>query len=270
MKPKVNTVLVTGGSSGIGAATALLLAEKGMKVYAASRSGRAPEKEGIIPIVMDVNDPDSVRKALDGILSREASLDALVSCAGNGVGGDIETSSDEEVKYQFETNFFGLDKVVRACLPHFRGQGRGRIVTISSVAGFFPIPYQAYYSASKAAVLLYAKALRLEVRPFGLQCSCILPGDVKTGFTSARKMTAASDDPSSPYHDQVAKSIAKMAKDEQNGMPPKVIARAVLRQLRRRRMRTVCVPRFGYKALYVLGNILPESIIQRILSILYQ
>ena len=219
---------------------------------------------------MDVNDPVSIKAALEQVLDGDSALDALVSCAGNGIGGDIETTSDEEVKYQFETNFFGLDKVVRACLPIFREQGHGRIVTISSVAGFFPIPYQAYYSASKAAVTMYTKALRLETMPFGIQCGSILPGDVKTGFTSARKMTRGSQDPASPYFSQVGKSIAKMARDEQAGMKPEVIAKAVLKQLTRKRMTTVCVPRLDYKALYFLGNILPESFIQKILSILYQ
>lgn len=270
MEGYTRTALVTGGSSGIGAATAEILAGAGIRVYAASRSGKAPGREGVIPVTMDVNDPVSIKSALEHILAGDGTLDALVCCAGNGIGGDIETTSDEEVKYQFETNFFGLDKVVRACLPIFRRQGRGRIVTISSVAGFFPIPYQAYYSASKAAVTIYTKALRLEARPFGIQCCCILPGDVKTGFTSARKMTEGSQDPSSPYFSMVGESIAKMARDEQAGMKPEVIAKAVLKQLNRKRMKTVCVPRIDYKVLYLLGNIFPESFIQKVLSLLYQ
>ena len=265
-RKKVEVVLLTGGSSGIGAATSLMLASAGMKVYAASRSGRAPSHPLIVPVGLDVNDEEATRALVEEIVSREGHLDAVVANAGNGIAGPIENTSDEEVRYQFETCFFGSTKTIRSVLPQMRRQGYGRIVTVSSVAGFIPIPYQAIYSSAKAALLILTQALSLEVAPFGIQCGSVLPGDTKTGFTSARKKIA-SVDPS--YEKTFTESVGKMEKDEQNGMPPEAIARAILRQLQRRRMKPSVTPGFTYKAIRVLEKIVPEKLMLWIVSLLY-
>ena len=160
MKP-AQIVLLTGGSSGIGAATAWMLAQAGMTVYATSRSGKAPEHERIIPLVMDVNDAQAVENTVSRILSEQGRLDAVVCNAGNGMAGAAEDTSIDEIRYQFETCFYGAVKVIDACLPVFRRQGYGRILTVTSVAAFIPIPYQAFYSSVKAALLMYTKALSL-------------------------------------------------------------------------------------------------------------
>ena len=137
-------VLLTGGSSGIGAAAALMLARSGMTVYAASRSGKAPEHPLIVPVVMDVNDEKAVGDTVDRIVAEQGRLDAVVCNAGNGIAGAVEDTSVDEVRYQFETCFFGVVKTVGACLPVFRRQGHGRIITVSSVAAVIPIPYQTF------------------------------------------------------------------------------------------------------------------------------
>ena len=266
MKP-AEIVLLTGGSSGIGAAAARMLAEAGMTVYPASRSGRAPQHERIIPLVMDVNDQTAVVLAVNRILQEQGRLDAVVCNAGNGIAGAAEDTSIEEIRYQFETCFYGAVRVIDACLPEFRRQGQGRILTVSSVAAFIPIPYQAFYSSAKAALLMYTKALSLEVKPFGIQCCSILPGDTKTGFTGARKYTARAKE--GAYAETMARSVAKMEKDEQNGMSPDVIARAILRQLKRRRMRLHVTPRLDYKAIEILSRLLPERLVMWIVSLLY-
>lgn len=271
MKVQCRTILVTGGSSGIGAAACIMLSEAGMTVYAASRSGRSPRPEdpGIIPICMDVNDPGSVSKAIESIKSQKGSLDAIVCCAGNGIGGAIEDTSPEEARYQFETNFFGTDNCIKAVLPLFREQGQGRIITVTSVAGFIPIPYQGYYSAVKAALDMYMKALAIECRRFGIQCCSVMPGDVKTGFTSARKRTRGSENPDSPYYVHASRSISKMERDEQGGMPPERIARAIRRQLGRRHMKFTVVPRLDYSAIRVLERLLPTRILLWAVGLIY-
>lgn len=273
MGRKVHTVLLTGGSSGIGAETARLIAAAGMKVYAASRRGTVPAEcascGNIVPIVMDVNSDGSVNAAVEQIIAAEGRIDAVVCNAGNGIAGAVEDTDVEEAKYQFETCFFGAHRVIRAVLPHMREAGFGRIVTVSSVAAVVPIPYQTFYSSVKAALLIYTKSLSLEVKGFGIQCCSILPGDTKTGFTSARKSTRQAEDAAGPYYATFKKSVGRMEHDEQNGMPASRIAGAVVRQLQRRRMRPTVTPRIDYKAVTFLIRILPTRLMLWLVGKIY-
>ena len=267
----VKTVLVTGGSSGIGAATARLLCDAGMTVYAASRSGRAPEGYSgkIIPVVMDVNDEAAIAAVVGRIIEEQGSLDAVVCNAGNGIAGPIEETSIEEVEAQFQTTFYGVVKTMDACLPIFRHQGRGRIVTVSSVAAVAPLPYQGYYSAVKAGILNLTKALAIETRRFGIQCCCVMPGDVRTGFTKARKVAARAADKDSPYYEYSMRGIAAMAKDEMGGLKPEAIGKAILRQLRKRRMNPEVTPTALYSLLVWAIRRFPQSLVLKVLEKMY-
>ncbi len=274
-----NIILLTGGSSGIGAATAILLAQEGCRVYAGSRRGSLPEgisekdmsgwKGHIRAIALDVNNESSLEKAVKDIVEKEGRLDVLVCNAGNGIAGAIENTSETEAKYQFETCFFGAVKSIQACLPVFRTQGHGKIITITSVAAVIPLPYQAFYSAVKAALLSLTQSLSLELKPYHIQCCSILPGDTKTGFTAARQYTKAAQERDSPYYHNMMASVRKMEKDEQNGMSPLMIAKAVLRQVRRRRMSVSVTPRFDYWAIGLLVRLLPRRIVLWIVGLLY-
>lgn len=256
-------VLVTGASSGIGLETARQLMQQGACVYAASRSGgETPEADNgggeIIPVKMDVNRAEDLQNVLNRICNEQGRLDAVICNAGNGLAGAVEDTSEEEIRYQMETNFFGTMKTIQACLPIFRQQGQGKIIVTSSIAALVPIPYQAFYSASKAAALLSLQALSMEVKPFGIQCCAVLPGDTRTGFTSARRFAAQSQDTASPYSTRLAKSIGKMERDERNGMSAAFIARAMVRQLTRRRMKPVVVPGLQYKLICLALRIVPN------------
>lgn len=273
MKKKVEIVLITGGSSGIGAETAKVLAMAGMKVYAGSRRGTAPDdcdcSENIIPLVMDVNDEQSVESAVNCIIEKEGHIDALISNAGNGIAGPIEQTTIEEGKYQFETCFWGMHRTIRAVLPYMRSNKFGRIITVSSVAAVVPIPYQAFYSSVKSAVLTYSKALSIELKPFGIQCCSVLPGDTKTGFTASRKMIKSASDTTSPYYEISQRSVARMEHDEQSGMPAARIGNAILRQLRSRRMTITSTPRIDYYAAVSLSGFLPDRFILWVVGKLY-
>ena len=273
MSRKVQVVLLSGGSSGIGAETARLLAEAGYTVYAGSRRGTVSEQcsalKNVIPVVLDVNDQESVAKVVAAVIAKEGHIDAVVCNAGNGIAGAVEQTTVDEAKYQFETCFFGAHRLIREVLPHMRSQQFGRIITVSSVAAVVPIPYQTFYSSAKAAVLIYTKALSLEVKGFGIQCCSILPGDTKTGFTSARKTTAESDDKDSVYYDVFKKSVGRMEHDEQNGMPASKIAKAIVGQLGKRRMAATVTPRIDYKAINFLVRILPTKLMLWIVGKLY-
>ncbi|MBQ9410187.1 MAG: SDR family oxidoreductase [Bacteroidales bacterium] len=260
-------VLITGGSSGIGAATAKLLANAGMKVYSGSRRGTSPvEHPSIVPITLDVNDESSLEAAVESILKAEGKLDAVVCNAGNGIYGPVEYTTVEDARAQFETCFFGCVKTIRACLPVFRKQGHGRIITVSSVMAVLQLPFQVYYSAAKAAMLALTEGLRMELKGSGIQCCSILPGDVATGFTSARKNTTPKG---TPYDTAVAKNLSKIEKDELGGMKPEVIGKAILKQLRKKKMAVRVIPRIDYKAVGLLTRILPESWKLALINALY-
>lgn len=273
METKVKTVLVTGGSGGIGAATARLLCDAGMTVYAASRSGKAPEgysqNGNMIPVVMDVNDAQAIAEVVDMIVTERGRLDAVVCNAGNGMAGPIEETSIEEIETQYSTTFYGVVKTVQACMPMFRRQGHGRVVTVSSVAALAPLPYQGYYSCVKAGILQLTKALAIEAKDFGVQCCVVMPGDVRTGFTKARRVAEKAQRDDSPYCGGTVKALAAMAKDEREGMKPEVIGNAILKQLRRRRMKPEVTPTFLYSLLVFAIRRLPQWLVLKVIGWMY-
>lgn len=267
---EVKVVLVTGGSSGIGAATAHLLAGAGFTVYAGSRRGTIDKpQEGIIPVKLDVNDAAMTEAVVADILAREGHLDAVVCNAGNGIYGPVEGTTEEEARSQFQTTFFGSLKTIGACLPVFRRQGSGRIVTVASVMSILPLPYQVFYSAAKAALLSLTEGLAMELAGTGIQCCCILPGDVSTGFTQARKLNAAAQKPDSPYKEKMEKNLRKIEKDETGGMAPEVIGRSILHQLGKKHMRIRVIPRIDYGLVGFVVRICPANLRLKLINLLY-
>ena len=130
-------------------------------------------------------------------------------------------------------------------------------MTITSVMAILQLPYQGFYSAAKAALLSLSESLSMELRGSGIQCCSVLPGDVATGFTAARKFTAASQEPDCPYHWQ--ENLAQIEQDERGGMKPEVIGRAILRQLQRRKMAVRVIPRADYRLVGLAVRLLPEG-----------
>ena len=269
-----NIVLLTGGSAGIGRATAEYLMKQGYTVYAASRRGSEniedPFSGGrIIGICADVTDKRSLDNAVSRIIEEQGELSAVICNAGNGIAGAIEDTSLEEARYQMETNFFGVFNTVQACLPTFRDQKHGKIVAISSVAAVAPIPFQGFYSASKSAIMLLMQSLSMEMKPYNVKCTCILPGDVKTDFTASRKYTEASKLPGSAYTDAMQVAVQTMEKDEQNGMKPLVIAKAIYKVLKKENPKPVVVPHITYKLLYLLIKLVPTRLKIWVISKMY-
>lgn len=150
----MKTALVTGGSSGIGRSTAAALKNAGFAVYEFSR--RNVPQDGIKHISVDVTDENAVQKAVGEILSEAGKLDVVVNCAGFGISGAVEFTPLDQAKAQFEVNFFGTVNVNKAVLASMREAGKGHIINISSVAAVAHIPFQAFYSASKAAISSYS------------------------------------------------------------------------------------------------------------------
>ncbi|MFD1721351.1 SDR family NAD(P)-dependent oxidoreductase [Amnibacterium endophyticum] len=175
-------VLVTGTSSGIGAATRAELAARGWRAFGSSRHADGSDPD---VLRLDVTDEASVREAVAGLIARTGRLDALVSNAGVDLTGAIEETSTAEAEALFATNVFGMHRVVREALPHLRAGG-GRIVVVGSMGGLVPAPYEGFYAATKHAVEAYTETLRFEVRPHGVTASVVEPGFVRTDLRAAR------------------------------------------------------------------------------------
>jgi len=175
--------IVTGASSGIGEASAQRLAAAGYKVYGTSRRGAQAGGQAFEMLPLDVTSDSSVESLVGEVMRREGRIDLLVNNAGFGVApGGAEESSIEQARAIFETNFFGLIRMTRAVLPHMREQRSGRIINMSSVLGFLPMPYGALYAATKHAVEGYSESLDHELRTRGIRVSVIEPAYTKTPF----------------------------------------------------------------------------------------
>ncbi|WP_082552196.1 oxidoreductase [Massilia sp. Root351] len=177
--------IVTGASSGIGQAAAERLARAGYKVYGTSRRGAQgmQGRRGFEMLALDVTSDESVQAAVSQVLQREGRIDLLVNNAGFGVApAAAQESSMRLAQSLFDTNFFGMVRMVRAVLPHMRQRGSGRIINISSVLGFVPMPYMALYSASKHAMEGYSESLDQELRTQGIRVSLVQPAYINSGF----------------------------------------------------------------------------------------
>ncbi len=179
---------------------------------------------------MDVDDDESVADGIGTVLSEHGRIDAVITAAGWGLAGPVETTPIEQAKAQLETNFWGTVRVVREVLPVMRGQGRGRVVLVGSLGGLVGLPFQAYYSASKYALEGFAEALAYEVSPFGIAVTLLEPGNAATDFTAQRRRHDPAD-ADSPYAGPNASAVATMEQDERNGMPAVQVAAAVERIL---------------------------------------
>ena len=252
-------ILVTGASSGIGAQCAQALAAAGHSVLAASRRGLAPP--GCEPLVMDVDDDASVTRGI----ATAGPLDAVVLCAGWGLAGAVEDTPIAEARAQLETNFFGAHRVAHAVLPAMRVRGACRIVVVSSLAASVPLPYQALYSASKAALSNYAEALRLELAPFGVHVCCIEPGNFRTGFTGSRRRASGWTE-ASAHHASARASLEWMERDELRAPPPDAVVRRVVAVLAAPRpaLRHVVVAQAFERLGAWLRVLLPQRLYERL------
>src|SRR5215468_9242030 len=227
-------VLVTGASSGIGAAAAALLARRGFAVYGASRRAPAGDAPGVRWVEMDVRDDASVAAAVGRVLAGPDPLEGVVCNAGNGIFGSVEEVSIELAREQFETNFFGTLRTLRAVLPPLRRAGHGRVVVVGSLAGRAPIPFQAHYSASKAALDALVLALRNELDGSGVFASLVEPGDVATPFNDAMRW----GDPAESAYGERARRVERVVRESLPRAPgPEGVARAIHRALTARRPR---------------------------------
>lgn len=263
-------IIITGGSSGIGRALALRFSAEGDTVYEISRSGADVfSQEGTLllrHITADVTRPETLEEAYRHIFEREGRIDILVNNAGFGISGAVEFTEHADAKREFDVNFFGAVHSVKAALPYMRKGGEKTIVNVSSVAAIFAIPFQSFYSASKAALNAYTLALRSELKPFGFRVSAVLPGDVRTGFTAVRKKNEMGEE---LYGDRIEKAVASMEHDEETGLEPEEVASVIFRQANRKSPSPLKTAGVKYKAACFLGKILPARLSNWLVGKLY-
>ncbi len=226
-------VLVTGASSGIGRATAAILAEAGFKVYGSARSPAQVEGiAGVTMLPLDVREDASVRDCMARVEQESGPVDALVNNAGVTLFGACEEISMEEAKALFETNFFGVVRMTHAVLPHMRARRRGSIVNIGSIAGFLPTPFETYYGAAKHAIEGYSESLSYEVGPFGISVSIVEPGFIRTSMDRNFAAARVQIDDYRAFRNTVVESTNASIR---KGADPSVVGQIVLRALKARR-----------------------------------
>ena len=264
MHDSQKVAVVTGGSSGIGKATALSLMQKCCTVYELSRRDNPPQ--GVNHLTADVTNEEQVQAAIESIIAREGHIDILVNNAGFGISGAAEMTKSSDAHAQLELNLYGTDNVTRAVLPHMRAQNSGRIVCVSSIAGILPIPFQLWYSVSKAAIAAYTLALQNEIRSFGITVCAVLPGDIATGFTDAREKSDSGND---VYGGRIGRSVAVMEKDERGGMSPDKAGSYIAKLAMKQHSRPLKAIGFSYKAVAVLSKLLPRRLSNYIVGKIY-
>lgn len=259
-----NVAVITGGSSGIGKSTAELFARKGYSVYELSRTGKS--ENGVIHITADITKPEDVRTAMKEVYDREGRIDILINNAGMGISGAVEFTEIEQAHRIFDVNFFGVFLCCREALPYLRMTQGSRIINLSSVAAQISIPFQAFYSATKAAVNSLTLALSNEVRPFAIKVSAVMPGDVHTGFTAAREKNEEGNE---LYGDAIRRAVSAMEKDELSGMTPDYIASLIYRISQKKNPKVLYVAGSKYRLFTFLIKILPANFCNRLVGKIY-
>ena len=260
-----NVIIVTGASRGIGRAAAALFQKKGFIVYALSRT--RCDLEGVNPIICDVTDGVKLKNAIEGVFKAEKRIDVLVNNAGGGISGAVEKTALEDARRLFDLNFFAYFEAIKYAVPFMRAGKSGKIINVGSVAGTMHFPFQAFYSASKAAVEALSNSLRGELDPFNIKVSAILPGDTCTSFTEAREKEFEKNDPD--YGERINRSISLMEKGERNGMPSEKVAQKIYKAVRSKNPRPAYTVGLSYNLLVFLDKICPKRLVQFVINSMY-
>lgn len=262
---KHKTVLITGASSGIGKAIGIFLTQKGLTVYGTTRSkAKYPDFSEFTLLEMDVRDANSVHAAVDELLKKETKLDVVINNAGIGITGPLEETPNEEILKAFDTNFNGPLNVIKAVLPQMRNQKSGLIINITSIAGYMGLPYRGVYSATKGALEVITESIRLETQPFGINLTCLAPGDFATNIASGRYHAPVAKN--SPYETAYGIILKAIDKDVDGGGDPLYVAKKVFSIIETKH------PKIHYKVgshlqrfSVVLKAILPQKWFERML-----
>lgn len=263
-------MFITGGSSGIGKATAIYLSQKGYTVYGTGRKvSTGHHSDGFTFIQMDITDSNSIDAAVKFILAKEKRIDVLINNAGLGMAGALEDCTKEEILNIFNTNVVGTLEVAKAVLPQMRLQNEGLIINVSSIMGRLSLPFRGIYSASKFALEAISETLSMEVRQFGIKVVCLEPGDFNTEINANRVVAQKSKssiyaEKFNPIYSQITEEVGKSAN-------PKYVAMVIEKIMLSKN------PKLRYKAAtwfqsfaVFLHNFLPPRIFEKLVMNKYK
>jgi NAD(P)-dependent dehydrogenase (short-subunit alcohol dehydrogenase family) len=257
-------VLITGGSSGIGKSIGEFLHHKGFTVYGTSRNPEQVSNSVFPLLALDVRNIQSIQTTVNQVIATAGRLDILVNNAGVGITGPIEEIPTEEIKNNFETNFFGPIEVIKATLPQMRSQKSGLIINITSIAGYMGLPYRGVYSASKAALEIITESLSMEIKPFGIHITNVAPGDFATNIASGRFHAPVIQ--GSAYEIPYGNNLKTMNEHVDSGGNPNQMAEAIYKIIQTPNPRIhYKVGAFMQKFSIVLKRILPDKAYEKML-----
>ena len=259
---QVKVILITGASSGIGFDAAKILAQQGHKVYAAARRVELMEPlkaDGVHVIRMDVTDEASMQQGVEAVIQAEGRIDVLVNNAGYGFFGAIETVPLEEARRQVEVNVFGLARLTQLVLPYMRQQGSGRIINTSSVAGKAVLYFGGWYNVSKFSVEAFSDALRMEMKPFGIDVVMIEPGGIKTDWGIIAADHLAESSKGTAYEETALREADTLRKGYSMNLlsKPSVVAKAICRAVNSNRPKARYRVGFAANTIVWLHALLP-------------
>jgi len=254
-------VFITGASSGIGYHTAKIFLKEGYIVVNASR--RKAEDERIINYTVDVSNPETIDIAVQDVINKFGKIDILINSAGFSMAAPVDTIEEKDYKYLFDVNFFGALYTIKKVIPIMKKNGGGRIVNISSIGSVAPIPFDPYYSASKAALDMLGISLNTELNSHNIFISNVLPGGTKTEFSFKRKV----------YEYEKGSDLQK-AKDtliemEQKGMSAEKVAETVFRAATSKTKKIIVPVGFKNKMIYCLMKTLPKKLIVKLMRMIF-
>lgn len=267
----MKVVLITGASSGMGNATAKLLAQNGYIVYGTARrldKMKDLEDLGVKTISMDVSDENSMQKAVKQIFNEVGHIDILINNAGFGSYGAIEDMSIADAKYQFEVNLFGVARLIQLVLPKMRENKSGKIVNVSSIGGKLVMPYGGWYFSSKHALEALSDSIRMEVKQFGIDVIVIEPGGIKSEWNSIAMDNLEKTSVHSVYKKTIDKmiistknSVEKMSKSK--NAEPMVIANLIKKAIETSNPKTRYVDGYNGKFLLILRKLLSDKMFDK-------
>jgi len=257
-------VLITGASSGIGAAIANFLHHRGYKVYGTSRNPSKGTSTDFNMLAVDVTDVASIQKALEQLITQEGRIDYLINNAGMGITGPIEETPIQEIRRVFETNYFGALEMIKTVVPTMRKQRSGMIINITSIAGYMGLPYRGIYSATKGALGITTEAYRMELKEFNVKMTTVAPGDFATNIAAGRYHTPIYED--SPYKRNYGNTLKLMDEHVDAGMDTEVMAKVIHKIMNTTHPRVhYRVGFFMQKISIALKRILPDTWYEKLL-----